>query len=46
MGHAMRTGQMMEDYFKNRPREFGQTKLEDFAKEFAAKFNQQQAPVG
>lgn len=39
LGHAMRTGQLMEDYSKNRPQQFGNTKLEDFAKEFAAVYN-------
>jgi uncharacterized protein YbjT (DUF2867 family) len=39
MGHAMRTGRMAEDYQKNRPQEFGKTKLEDFAQEFATAHN-------
>jgi uncharacterized protein YbjT (DUF2867 family) len=39
MGHAMRTGKMPEDYWKNRPTEFGKVKLEDFAKQFAGAYN-------
>lgn len=39
MGHSLRTGKMSEDYEKNRPQAFGKTKLEDFAKEFAAAYN-------
>lgn len=39
MGKAMRTGILWEDYFKNRPQQFGETKLEDFATEFAAAYN-------
>lgn len=35
MGHAMRTGIMGEDYWRNRPEQLGKTKLEDFAKQFA-----------
>ena len=35
MGHAMRTGPMVKDYWKNHPHELGRTRLEDFAKEFA-----------
>lgn len=37
MGVAVRTGKMFEDYFKNGSTA-GKTKLEDFAKEFAAAF--------
>lgn len=37
MGHAMRTGQMTEDYWKHRPA-LSKIKLEDFAKEFAAAY--------
>jgi uncharacterized protein YbjT (DUF2867 family) len=36
MGKAIRTGKLFEDYTKNRPKQFGKTKLEDFAKDFAA----------
>ncbi|MEP7145170.1 MAG: NAD-dependent dehydratase, partial [Ferruginibacter sp.] len=38
MGKAIREGKMQEDYWKNHPA-LGPTKLEDFAKEFAAAFN-------
>jgi uncharacterized protein YbjT (DUF2867 family) len=41
MGHALRTGLMSEDYWKHRPASLGKTKLEDFAKVFAAAYNQQ-----
>jgi uncharacterized protein YbjT (DUF2867 family) len=40
MGHAMRSGKMFEDYWKNRPAVLGKTKLEDFAKTFAFVYNQ------
>ena len=39
MGHALQTGAMSEDYWKNRP-QGGKTKLEDFAKTFAFVYNQ------
>jgi uncharacterized protein YbjT (DUF2867 family) len=39
MGHALRTGKMGEDYEKNRPQEYGKTKLEDFAQQFAAAYS-------
>jgi len=39
MGVAMRTGAMAEDYYKNKPSEFGKVKLEDFAPQFAAAYN-------
>jgi len=39
MGNAMRTGKMWEDFPKHRPKSFGETKLEDFSKEFAAAYN-------
>ncbi|MCU7552829.1 NAD(P)H-binding protein [Chitinophagaceae bacterium LB-8] len=39
MGSAMRTGKMWEDFLQHRPQQFGETKLEDFAKEFAAVYN-------
>jgi uncharacterized protein YbjT (DUF2867 family) len=38
MGGAMRSGKMWEDFDQHRPEEFGQTKLEDFAKEFAVAY--------
>lgn len=38
MNHAIATGSMFEDYFRNRP-EPGRVKLEDFAKTFAAAYN-------
>lgn len=41
MGQALRSGLMAEDYLKHRPSSFGKTKLEDFAKEFAAAYSQQ-----
>jgi uncharacterized protein YbjT (DUF2867 family) len=40
MGHAMHSGTMFEDYWKNRPAVLGKTKLEDFAKTFASVYNQ------
>lgn len=36
MGGAMRSGKMWEDYLQHRPKMFGKTKLEDFARDFAA----------
>jgi uncharacterized protein YbjT (DUF2867 family) len=36
MGIALRSGKMVEDYWKKHPDRLGQTKLEDFAKTFAA----------
>jgi len=39
MGASMRSGEMAEEYMKNRPQQFGKTKLEDFAKEFAGAYN-------
>jgi uncharacterized protein YbjT (DUF2867 family) len=39
MGHAMRTGIMAEEYWKNRPETLGKTKLEDFAAHFAGAFS-------
>ncbi|MEP7107743.1 MAG: NAD(P)H-binding protein [Ferruginibacter sp.] len=38
MGKAIREGKMQEDYWKNHPT-LSPTKLEDFAKEFAAAYN-------
>ncbi len=39
MGQAIREGKLQEDYWKNRPA-LGKVKLEDFAKEFAAAYQQ------
>lgn len=39
MGNALQNGSMMEDYWKNHPAKLGNTKLEDFAKTFAAVYN-------
>jgi uncharacterized protein YbjT (DUF2867 family) len=39
MGAALRTGRMAEDYWKQHPDHLGQTKLEDFAKKFAAAYD-------
>jgi uncharacterized protein YbjT (DUF2867 family) len=39
MGHAIMTGIMTEDYWKNKPDSLGTIKLEDFAVEFAAAYN-------
>ncbi len=39
MGSAVRSGILWEDYLKSKPATFGKTKLDDFAKEFAAKYN-------
>lgn len=40
LGEAMRTGKMQEDFFANKPAEYGKIKLEDFAKnEFAPAFS-------
>jgi uncharacterized protein YbjT (DUF2867 family) len=39
MGHAMNDGSMFEDYWKHPPGKLGKTKLEDFAKTFAAVYN-------
>ncbi len=38
MGHALNSGEMNSDYWKNRP-QLRKTKLEDFAKEFAVAYN-------
>jgi uncharacterized protein YbjT (DUF2867 family) len=45
MGHALHTGIAFEDYWKNRPASLQKTKLEDFAKTFAAVYNTQEVPV-
>ena len=39
MGHAMQSGIMFEDYWNHHPDKLGKTKLEDFAKTFAAVYN-------
>ena len=39
MGHAIHSGIMFEDYWKHHPDKLGKTKLEDFAKTFAAVYN-------
>ena len=39
MGGAIRSGEMWEDFVSHRPQPFGKTKVEDFAKEFAAAYN-------
>ena len=39
LGHAMRTGKLAEDYHRHRPQETGKTKLEEFARHFAAAYN-------
>lgn len=39
MGNAIFTGQMQEDYWKNRPAALGKINLEAFAAEFAAAYN-------
>lgn len=44
MGHALRTGAMTEDYFKNRPT-LGKVKIADFAKVFAAVYNSGEQPA-
>ncbi|MGQ0740309.1 MAG: NAD(P)H-binding protein [Bacteroidota bacterium] len=38
MGNAVQDGKFMEDYWKNHPATLGKTKLEDFAKIFAAAY--------
>ena len=39
MGHAVNDGSMFADYWTQRPVQLGKTKLEDFAKTFAAVYN-------
>lgn len=41
MNAAMHHGSLFEDYFKNRPAILGKTKMNDFAKAFALKYNEQ-----
>lgn len=45
MGVAMRSGEMQSDYLKNRPTQFGKTKLEVFALTFAKAYSQTQSVV-
>lgn len=40
MQHSQGTGELYEDYYRNKPR-LGKVKLEDFAKEFAAAYKQE-----
>lgn len=39
MGKALRSGNMQEEYWQQRPTSFGKVKLEDFAQEFAGAYN-------
>lgn len=39
MQHSMHTGELFEDYYRNKP-SLSKTKITDFAKDFAAAFNQ------
>jgi uncharacterized protein YbjT (DUF2867 family) len=39
LGAALRTGKAQEDYWKNKPAQLGNVKLEDFAKEFVRVYN-------
>jgi hypothetical protein len=39
MGKAIRTGQMLEDYWKHHPSALEKTKVEEFAKQFASVYN-------
>ncbi|MNJ90976.1 NmrA-like family protein [compost metagenome] len=41
MGKAFREGRAQEDFLLHKPEQYGTVKLEDFAKEFAAVYNQQ-----
>lgn len=41
MNASIHNGVLLEDYYRNRPEVFGNTKMTDFAKEFAANFNQE-----
>ena len=45
MGHAIRTGQMAEDYWKQNAGVSGKVKLADFAKTFAAAYFGETAPA-
>jgi hypothetical protein len=44
MGTAIHNGEMYSDYWKNHPDTLGKIKLEDFAREFAAAYNDAPAP--
>lgn len=46
MGTGFRSGKLFEDFENNGSPVDGHTKLEEFAKEFAINFKQQQVPVG
>ncbi|GEN75266.1 NmrA family NAD(P)-binding protein [Chryseobacterium hagamense] len=41
MNSAMHHGSLFQDYFKNRPAVLGRVKINDFAKDFAIKYNEQ-----
>ncbi len=43
MGHAIQSGKMYEDYWKHHPANLGKLKLADFAKTFAAVYNNEPA---
>lgn len=45
MGDAMRSGEMQSDYLKNKPTQFGKTKLETFALTFAKVYSQTQPVI-
>ena len=45
MNKGLRTGIVLEDYWKHRPASLQKTKLEDFAKTFAQVYNQDEVPV-
>jgi len=45
MNKGLRTGIVLEEYWKNRPASLQKTKLEDFAKTFAQVYNQDEVPV-
>lgn len=45
MGHAIQNGTMYADYWRNRPAALGKVKLADFAKTFAAAYNNEAAPA-
>ena len=40
MNASMHRGDLFDDYYNNLPKEMGQIKLKDFAKEFAGAFNE------
>ena len=45
MGNAFHSGIIAEDYWRNHPRQLQKTKLEDFAKVFAAVYKNAEQPV-